>query len=166
MGMAGRVVVMHRGRVVQEGTPEEIYWRPATRFVAEFVGRSNWLSGRCEARSNGTCEVVTDSGLRIAVPARPGAPGALLDVCIRPERIDLLARAECEPAREENRLAGRIVDVTHLGAERHFGVRLASGEHLLAVEPSRAERHLAVGQPVVVRFRAADCIVLPHGGEA
>ena len=163
MSLAERIIVMHRGRILQEGTPEEIYSRPRSKFVAEFVGRSNWFTGR--ARGTGVerlCRVVTDTGLTLDVP-RPLSPEwDELHVCIRPECIDVVSSGARDDAPGENLLPGTVLDVSHLGADIHFRIRLESGDLLTVVTHSRRQDSPTEGQPVTARFRAEDCIVLPN----
>ena len=163
MSLAERIIVMHNGRILQEGTPEEIYSRPGSRFVAEFVGRSNWFSGRvCGNGGAGLCRVVTDTGLALDVP-RPPSPGEdELHVCIRPECVDIVSTATQKSAQGENVLPGTVLDVSHLGADLNFRIRLASGDLLTAIAHNRRQESPSEGQAVTARFRAEDCIVLPR----
>ncbi|HEX2528667.1 MAG TPA: putative 2-aminoethylphosphonate ABC transporter ATP-binding protein [Geminicoccus sp.] len=81
--MSDRIVVMSKGRIEQVGTPDEIYARPATPFVADFVGRMNFLKGRLAA----TAQIeVQGAVFQIAEPM-PFAPGTEVTVCIRPEDV-------------------------------------------------------------------------------
>src|SRR6185312_12969904 len=86
--MSDRIAVMNAGRIEQIGDPAEIYERPATRFVAEFIGRTNLLSGVVTAERG----VRTSGGLHLAVPVPEAlAAGSAVHVAVRPERT-LLAR--------------------------------------------------------------------------
>ena len=88
--MSDRIAVMSRGRVEQIGTPEEIYERPGSIFVAGFIGSANLLPGTLEGAGTGAPIAVLDSGVRLALPsagdARDGDP---ITVMLRPERIAL-----------------------------------------------------------------------------
>ena len=86
--MSDRIAVMSRGRVEQIGTPEEIYSRPASIFVAGFIGSANLLPGTLEGAGTAASTVVLDSGFRIAVPASGDAfEGDPVTVMLRPERL-------------------------------------------------------------------------------
>ena len=85
--MSNRIAVMNAGRIEQIGDPSDIYERPATRFVAEFIGRMNLFSGHVTPART----VETARGLEIAVPVPPEiATGAAVHVAVRPERSRLL----------------------------------------------------------------------------
>jgi len=88
MAVSDRIAVMSAGEVLQIGRPPEIYYRPATRFVAEFIGKHNLVEGTLVAAGGPTATVDVGGGLRLEVPhdARPWpAPGARVLVLVRPE---------------------------------------------------------------------------------
>jgi spermidine/putrescine transport system ATP-binding protein len=109
---------MHDGRIEQFGTPADLYERPATAFVANFLGVSNLLPGTVE----GTDTVRLDSGTVLRVP-----PGTLnghkgkVSVGIRPEKLRV-------GGNEENSLAGEIIDRAYVGVSTQYLVRTALGE--------------------------------------
>ena len=103
-----RIVVYEAGRVIQQGTREEVFFHPATRHVAELVGTKNILPAIAE-RSNGETLWVQWQGHHIAVPSRPLAPSTPVDLCIRPTQI-LIVRPDRLGERERvNLLSGTIV---------------------------------------------------------
>ena len=106
LSVADRIVVMHRGRIEQLGTPIEIYQNPATPFVADFVGTMNFVEG--VVTEPGQCRV---AGLALACPTDGFAPGARVTVAIRPE--DVVVRAVTAETR--NRFAARILRTDFLG---------------------------------------------------
>ncbi|WP_416051351.1 putative 2-aminoethylphosphonate ABC transporter ATP-binding protein [Cupriavidus basilensis] len=135
MAMADRIAVMEGGRIAQVGTPGEIYERPASAFVAEFIGQANWLDGQLSGRDTFS---VGELDLTVS-PARAGevADGAAR-LCCRPEAIRLHP-VEGEP----NRLLARIVDQTYLGSRYRLMLeadRLPG--HTLFADVLREERHL------------------------
>src|SRR5262252_4273646 len=89
--MSDRVALMNRGRIAQLGSAEDLYERPASRFVAEFIGESNLLDGRVEA-ADGAPVFVHDSGVRVRVAPGPFAPtaGERYTLMVRPEKITLM----------------------------------------------------------------------------
>lgn len=161
MGMAERIVVLEQGRLQQVGTPEEIYSRPKNRFVAEFVGRSNWITGICTEHSESFRTITAVDGTAITVPAQATPIEGSYDVGFRPEQVDIIALPEQPAPLDETLLVGTIIDVALLGAERHILVRLSSGRRIMAVQQNRTST-LRVGQEVALQIRASDCIVLPH----
>ncbi|MFD1721367.1 ABC transporter ATP-binding protein [Amnibacterium endophyticum] len=143
LAVADRVAVMHAGRIEQIGTPEDLYLRPATEFVAGFVGQSNRVEG-----------VLADGRVRVAgqdVPALPSAvPDGPVLAFVRPEDVRLVADG----------LPAIVVSTSFLGAQRRTVVRLESGS-ALTVQHAASERpdpgdlvHVALsGQPVAVAPR-------------
>ena len=119
--MSDRIVVMNAGRIEQVGTPGEIYGRPATPFVADFVGRMNFLEGRI---LDDTRIDVRGATLMIAEPIRFG-PGTPVTVCLRPEDVVVNGSAE----HQANRLDMQIGVMEFVGS--HFSTVLhAAGTNL------------------------------------
>jgi len=167
MGMAARIIVMNKGRIQQIGSPDDIYWRPSNRFVAGFVGRSNWFVGRAVGaveEAPALSRLATENGLELRVAARNERVGTIYNVGIRPERLEVVS-ADAVPAADETLLAGTVLDVSPLGAERHIVLRIPAGEQLTVIQPNRAAAAPGVGQTVTVRARAADWMVMPKEGE-
>ncbi|MEK7381605.1 MAG: ABC transporter ATP-binding protein [Gemmatimonadota bacterium] len=123
--MSDRIAVMDHGKVVQVGTPAEIYENPRTAFVAGFIGESNFVDGTILARTpEGWTVRRKDTVFRI--PDIPGlAAGGQVNLAIRPEWLDLFRPGEA-PA-DENTLAGTIRDVIYLGETIHVAVDLREG---------------------------------------
>jgi ABC-type sugar transport system ATPase subunit len=119
--MADRLVVMSNGKVQQIGTQRELYERPANTFVAGFVGRTNFLSGRVE--TPGTFR--SDSGLAIRC-GEGAADGRTL--ALRPERLSIAAA----PAVADNSFPGVIEFASYLGGILEYHVRLTPSDRLLA----------------------------------
>ncbi|WP_102960233.1 ABC transporter ATP-binding protein [Mangrovicella endophytica] len=113
LSMADRVAVMNAGRILQVGAPSEIYDRPQTRFVAEFLGTSNILEGR--ASSDGRALVVpAAAGGEIVVPlGEPRTPGEALTISVRPERIALGTERQPSVVNIEGRVTGAIFRGTY-----------------------------------------------------
>ena len=145
LGLANRIAVMEAGRIVQEGSPEEIYARPATRFVSTFIGEANVLPGR---RRDG--RVTLDTGLCFDEDGGPDGPV----VCVvRPEKV----RVAGAPPDAGETMEGEIVDLVYFGAYVRVELRLAGGSALVAHDPDPGLRHrLAPGQRVSVGWSAAD----------
>ena len=120
--MSDRIAVFNRGCIEQIGTPEDLYDRPATRFVAGFIGDTNLLSGRILAMSDGICEIETAAGRVTASAHQPIVAGAPVAVAIRPERVVITSSQEGRTG-----LSGSITDVIFLGTARKYVVRLVDG---------------------------------------
>ena len=139
LALSDRIAVMDRGRVEQIGPPREIYERPATRFVADFIGASSILRGRATTAD----EVRIADGLRLRVAgSRAFAPGSEVEVAIRPERVQLAT------AQRDNVLEGRIIRLSYQGALTEVTTEVAEGQRLLAFVTEPAPMPLATGQTV------------------
>ncbi|WP_353475923.1 ABC transporter ATP-binding protein (plasmid) [Salipiger sp. H15] len=113
--MSDRIVVMNGGRIEQDGTPEDLYFRPETRFVAEFIGATNLLDGTVRGVDRASEEVVVDwrgIELRGRAPAGVPATGQEVSASLRLEKIALAA----EKPLTGNAVQGRIVEKTFLGS--------------------------------------------------
>jgi putative spermidine/putrescine transport system ATP-binding protein len=129
--MADRLVVMSEGRIRQAGTQQDLYERPADRFVADFVGRSTFLEGRMEAPGR----FVSAGGLAVACASDAAGPAAL---ALRPERLAILDGGP-EP---ENAFDGEVEFVSYLGATVDIHVRLNPEERAVVQMPNRPDRPL------------------------
>ncbi|HEX3498244.1 MAG TPA: ABC transporter ATP-binding protein [Stellaceae bacterium] len=151
MTAADRIVVMNGGRVEQAGTPEDIYERPESEFVANFIGGTNILHGT--HRGDG---VVECAGAMLRCGQGTPAADGKTAVSIRLHDVEL--RAGAPAAGTLNMARGRIVRQVYLGATRDYLVDLAAGDSIRAVVP-RAFDHPA-GSVVAVHFPPAACRAL------
>ena len=144
--MSDRIAVMRDGRIDQTGTPREVYDRPATEFVARFIGRCNVVEGRAGTFDGRTLDVETSPLGRIrAYAAEPRAVGSRVSVAVRPEAI-ILAAEGTEFTVEDAMFAGgsvrldlRAADGSRIEAESPRGVPVpASGERLRVHVPELA----------------------------
>jgi putative spermidine/putrescine transport system ATP-binding protein len=144
--MADRVAIMRGGRLEQVGTPKEIYGRPASRFVASFIGASNFLHGAVEGRTGDKLRVRLASGGQVLVPWPHDAAGDVL-ISVRPEAVDLGAADE-----SGNGTQGIVQQVVYRGQTTHVHLTLDDGDPLVAFLPNRQDegtaRAFAVGDKV------------------
>jgi spermidine/putrescine transport system ATP-binding protein len=166
--MSDRIAVMHAGRVEQLGTPEELYERPTSRFVADFIGTTNLLHGEVAATGSGWTDVRLDSGEICRIRAGAGAVGEVIDVSLRPESIRLCSTTPTNggAAADTNAgaipgwaLDGTIEQAAYLGATVQYQVRSQGGIALTALTP-RTEARRSVGDPVVVSWLPDEALVL------
>jgi spermidine/putrescine ABC transporter ATP-binding subunit len=153
--MSDRIAVMRDGRIEQIGTPRELYERPASEFVASFIGESNFLMGRLERR-DGHAYLVTEDGWRVAIPDAEDLPaGEQVTVALRPERIVLGER------RGENHAEATIEEIIYVGEATKFRVRLLGDRLLTVKQPSRLETmRWQRGERVLLSWRAEDAVLL------
>ena len=106
--MSDQVAVMNKGQFEQVGTPQELYYHPATAFVAGFVGNANRWRARVDGVDDGEVRAVTEAGLDLVARATPGVGvGGQADIFVRPEAI-ALGRSLDDVAPSANRLHGRV----------------------------------------------------------
>ena len=158
--MADRVAVMSRGLIQQVADPVEIYDRPATPFVASFVGETNRFEGRVAGSADGLVEIDTGLGrLRGRIGGAALRPGDAAVLFVRPERLALGPGPNRMPAR-----------VDHVDFEGSFAnlFLLAGGQRLLAqLRNDGGSMAFAAGQELVVSFAPEHAIALPaaEGGD-
>jgi iron(III) transport system ATP-binding protein len=160
MVISDRVAVLQEGRVAQIGTAEELFQHPRTRFVAEFIGKTNLVDGVAASPST-----VARGQLRLKVAATDLAPGLPVAVSIRPHQIELAPRAlpGASPAPEANVLAGTVVRASYLGDGVDYQVRIDDSDVVLRVAgPAPARVH--PGEKVTATVAAGACVPLPPGG--
>ncbi len=161
--LSDRVVVMESGRVEQMGRPEEVYRRPATPFVARFLGRANFLAGKVAGSEARGVVVAIDGGLSVVAGARPGlSPGQPVQAVIRQESIRLAPAGT--PTGLANQFPVTVVFHAFAGQAHHYIVQLPDGREL-GVVASGAAMPLAHRAPALIEWSAED-VVLLAGGES
>jgi len=145
MAIADRIAVMNRGRVEQVGSPQAIYSRPASRFVAGFIGRANLIEGAAEPDGAGAL-LRTERGLTLRLPEP--ARGRVCAV-LRPEAVALVPEAEAAASGGEGAgAAGTVGAVTFLGAVAQIEIDLDSGDAITAEGPGALAARFAPGTRV------------------
>jgi putative spermidine/putrescine transport system ATP-binding protein len=161
LAMSDRVAVMNAGRVEQVGTPLEIYDRPETRFVADFIGDTNIFRGQRVTLDNGV-GIAAGNGLVLALPNGAGAAdNGTLSVALRPEKIRL-SPGNVSPAITAGTSANGTIESTNfLGGAVLYRVALGNGQHVLAQQPNAGAGHLhAPGSRVTLGWTPTDLVVL------
>ena len=129
--LSDRIAVMNQGKVLQLGTPTEIYERPNCRFVADFIGETNFIEGKVCALNNGAATIETADGLRLnGLLPRPVSLGVDATLSIRPEKA--LLKPESEPGElpAENALPVKVERVSYIGSDTRIIVRLSNDRTL------------------------------------
>lgn len=132
MTMASRIAVMSQGRVLQVGTPQEIYERPNSRFVADFIGNVNLFEGRLTLDAADHCEVSTEHGIVRVGHGIDGSAGMAVAVAVRPEKIQI-ARGR-PPQVYQNLFSGKVREIAYFGSYNTFIVELAGGRTVKITE--------------------------------
>jgi spermidine/putrescine ABC transporter ATP-binding subunit len=157
--LSDRIAVLSHGHIEQIGTPSEIYERPATAFVAEFIGSSNLIPGRIVGQNGAGALIETETGLRLCCNA-DGVGGTKVLLLLRPERIRVQPPGI---GAETNCFAARIVEVTYLGEDLHLGLELARGQVLrAALKNAGMARGWMAAQAVEIVVDPADLRLLPR----
>ena len=152
MTMADAIAVMNNGRIEQLGSPTELYERPATAFVASFLGVSNLLRGRVEAADL----VRLDSGDAVRVPpARLDGRSGTVRVGIRPEKMRLAPAAE-----GENALRGTVQETAYVGVSTQYVVATPSGPLVVYVQNAGGAPPHREGEPVPLAWSPESTFVV------
>ena len=149
MAMATRIAVMSQGRVLQVGTPREIYEHPNCRFVADFIGNVNLFEGELTRDEVDQCEVRTPQGLVHVGHGIGGAPGMAVAVAVRPEKIHI-SKTRPEQVRS-NLFSGKVKEIAYFGSYNTFIVEMVDGRSVKITETntSRYESsHITWEDPV------------------
>jgi spermidine/putrescine transport system ATP-binding protein len=156
--MSDRIAVMHRGRIEQVGAPEDLYDRPATSFVADFIGTTNLLSGTIESLGPDVAVVRLESGDRCRVAANGRQGGQVVHLSVRPEAIDL------EPAAASGTVDGawlraHVEQVAYLGSAVQYHVRTDGGLALTVLAGKNGSRFRS-GDAVDLTWAPTEALVL------
>ena len=148
MTMADEIAVMNNGRIEQRGSATELYERPVTEFVANFLGISNLIDGAVTGRDGALAEFRTHDGVTLHLPAErcADANGAPLRIGVRPEKIVLAPAEATPPSGELNVLRGRVAVASFLGVAIQYVIEMPGGEELTVVAQNRSgEEPTSVG---------------------
>ncbi len=164
--MSDRIAVMSKGKIQQLGTPVEIYERPANKFVADFIGESNFLEGKIKSISKNEASVFVPV-LNAEVKATPLAEGLVkgeeVVISIRPEKIRITEKS----TKAENLFRAKVTNTVYIGADTHIYVE-AQGKKLKVMEQNNISRldpnsFYHVGQDVWLMLMPENALVLKKG---
>jgi len=160
LALSDRIAVLSQGRIEQIGPPGEIYERPASAFVADFIGSSNLVKARIgHAGHDGHTAVETEEGLALAIPRIGDPAGTTVMLLLRPERFQMAAGNDGEGS--PNRFTARVRDVTYLGEDLHLRVLALDRQPLLvSIKNSKGTRAIAPGAAVHLAIDPEDIHVL------
>jgi len=165
MTLGTRLGVMNQGRIVQVGTPSDIYESPATRFVADFIGSVNMFAGEVsENGAEGLCIRSADLGCTVrAVRVPGGVSGATVWTAIRPEKIQITRDPQSGETAGENLTRGTVSEIAYMGDMSIYLVRLDSGSMLRVTLPNvrrGTERPIAREERVWLSWHGTSPVVL------
>ena len=155
MVISDRVAVLNRGRLVQIGTPEDLFQRPRSRFVAEFIGKTNLVDGTVEHP-----DTIARGALRLRVASDDLKPGTRVTVSVRPHDIHLGSGAPpplSRPRLASNVLRGTVRQASYVGTAVDYQVALDGGDLVVRVTAPVLPR-LQVGEVVTVTVDRSACV--------
>jgi spermidine/putrescine transport system ATP-binding protein len=157
--MSDRIAVMDKGVALQVGEPEEIYERPANKFVADFIGETNFIDAAVCGQQGEIVELeIAESGVVRIFSSRTFVNGQKVTIAVRPEKLRLNA-----PLENGNNLIGRVEDIVYIGTDTHYGIRLRGGQKARVREQNVTRGHKSiakVGEEVQVSFTSTSPRVL------
>lgn len=155
LALSDRIAVMHNGIVEQVGSPSDIYNRPASEFVAQFIGKANFLAGTvCQIQEERVLVEVQGEKIWAIAPSQMPAVGATVTLMVRPERLQIGAVTS-----GDNQLEGSLSSLTYIGQLIDAQVETSVG-NLTVTQLSSAAR-VAVGDRLTLTWSCENCIVLP-----
>jgi len=148
MSISDRIAVMRKGKIVQVGTPQELYLHPNSLFVAHFIGESNFLEGLVADSSNRDLRIELRGGVKVDAVGDGVKKGDRIVLAIRPE----IFAVELKAHRSKNALRGKIEKVTFEGTFIRYVIRLESQDFVVVIKPSLAETWMNIGTEVSLSF--------------
>src|SRR4030042_3454374 len=158
MSISDRIAVMKKGKIVQVGTPKDLYMTPNSLFVAHFIGESNFLEGEvCDIVGNGL-EIELRGGFKVRAARNSVKKDERVVLAVRPEIFNI----EKGVSERENALVGEVEKLTFEGTIVRYVVKLQSQDSVVVVKPSLAEAWFDVGTPVTLSFPPEKTHVFPY----
>ena len=157
MSISDRIAVMKKGKIVQMGTPQELYMHPNSLFVAHFIGETNFLEGYI-TKANGSTEVELRGGLKVKA-VNPGIKESeRVVLAIRPETCEM----KIGHIGVDNALFGKIDKITFEGTLVRYEIRLENGDRLVINRPSLTEEWVKIGQEVTISYPLDKAHLFPY----
>ncbi len=156
LALSDEIAVFNAGRIVQRGTPQDIYRHPKNQFVADFVGSANFIPGTAKATNGNIVEVETAHGLMRCSFGEAVNAGQAVLVTARPEDLMLF---EAQPPEGLNVLSGKVANRVFLGEVVDYVVDLGDGELRVRARP---EFDFHIGQAVNIGVSPQKCVALPR----
>ncbi|MEH1847629.1 MAG: ABC transporter ATP-binding protein [Nostoc sp.] len=160
LSLSDRIAVMNQGKIEQVGTPSQIYERPCTSFVADFIGDTNLFSGEIVVVDSSNIKISTKTGLSIIISRAEDTPSELSQavvVSVRPEKIQLSLYPPNLPA---NCFEGRLVNVMYLGTHVNYVVELTNGISINVLQPNTFGALPDRDTPIYAWWTENDCLAI------
>jgi spermidine/putrescine transport system ATP-binding protein len=160
LSLSDRIAVMNQGKIEQVGTPSQIYERPCTSFVADFIGDTNLFSGEIVAVDSSNVQISTKTGLSIVVSRAEDTPSELSQavvVSVRPEKIQL---SLYPPNLPTNCFEGRLVNIMYLGTHVNYVVQLTNSTGINVLQPNTFGTLPDRNTPIYAWWAENDCLAI------
>ena len=148
MSISDRIAVMKKGKIVQIGTPQELYMNPNSLFVAHFIGESNFMEGILTRAQDGAVEIELRGGFKVHAVSEKLRDEERVILAVRPEVVTM----ETGTVERENALAGTVEKITFEGTFMRYEIRLSSQDVVVVNRPSLTEEWIDVGRSVTLSF--------------
>ncbi|HEX9262504.1 MAG TPA: ABC transporter ATP-binding protein [Candidatus Bathyarchaeia archaeon] len=158
MSISDRIAVMKKGQIVQVGTPQELYMRPNSLFVAHFIGESNFLECEVEKIVGNELEIELRGGIKIRASRNGVKKCERIVLAVRPEVISI----ERGDSDIKNVLKGKVEKITFEGTYVRYVVRLETEDSVVVIRPSMAEAWFEVGTKVALSFPPEKTHTFPY----
>jgi spermidine/putrescine ABC transporter ATP-binding subunit len=160
--MSDRIAIMNEGKIIQLDIPVELYESPASLFVADFIGESNFLKGCVTETADDKTAVETADGLKVWVKKFNQAnPGEEVSVAVRPEKIQILAENADDSSDIINRFKGRIEEIIYVGEARIYRVSLAAETMVdIKVQSGPSTQNFKIGGDIKIGWRTRHGLAL------
>lgn len=162
MAISDRIAVMKKGKILQVGTPRELYTNPQHIFVANFIGENNFLEGNVVKTSDGKVQIELRGGLTVSGSDTSQKEGERVVLAIRPETFTI----EKGHKKRSNSLFGVVERLRYEGTDIRYEVRLENEDVVMVVRPSLMEEWFNTGDEVTVSFPSEKSYIFayPSGG--
>jgi putrescine transport system ATP-binding protein len=140
MTMANRIAIMSKGRVLQVGSPEEVYEHPASRFVADFIGNVNLIEGKLTVDEPDHCAITTGIGVISVGHGISGALNMPVAVAIRPEKLEV---SKTKPDVQANLFTGKVKEIAYFGSYNTYIVIASDGSRIKITEANTSRHDLS-----------------------
>jgi iron(III) transport system ATP-binding protein len=161
LALSHQIAVMNQGRIQQMGSPREIYDRPQTKFVADFVGTTNFVDGNVRSRDaeNGYYLIDTEIGPLRSFSVEAVRPGDAVVLSIRPEDVHL---SDHKPDGETNTWHAMVDQKVFIGEAMEWQIKIGQRTLLSKTHPSI---RTPIGQPVWAQISPSQCVAMPAAAE-
>ncbi|MBD2777936.1 ABC transporter ATP-binding protein [Iningainema tapete] len=160
LSLSNRIAVMNLGKIEQVGTPDQIYEKPLTHFVANFIGDTNFFTGKITEVEATNVIVTTETGQKIVVNRHSDTPSQISQsvvVSVRPEKIQL----SLYKSTQTNCFEGRLVNTMYLGTHVNYLIELTNNIQITVMQPNTFGSLPEADTPIYAWWTEIDCLALP-----